>query len=173
MKVIDFTGDLNQFLKEYNYQPAVTERLDDLGNAPLNQEILNEIVLWKVIRYVFLDSPQMESLERLRDLNLGEHRKADLTIRSLLNCRGVDLPMASTFMRFRNPRVFQIIDRHAYRAITDERHPLYPSSSPNQKVSVYFDYLDRVIALCEKRNIRFETVDRLLYIFDKRKNGKL
>ena len=43
----------------------------------------------------------------------------------------------------------------------------------NQKVSVYFDYLDRVIALCEKRNIRFETVDRLLYIFDKRKNGKL
>jgi hypothetical protein len=131
MKAIDFTGDLNQFLKEYNYQPALTGKLDDLGEAPITQEILNEIVLWKVNRYVSLGGPLMKSLDRLKDLNPGEHSKADLALRSLLNRKGVDLPMASTFMRFRNPRVFQIIDRHAYRAITNKKYPLYPSSSPN------------------------------------------
>jgi len=27
--------------------------------------------------------------------------------------------------------------------------------------------------LCEKRNLSFQTIDRLLYRFDKEKNGKL
>jgi len=173
MKAVDFTGDLNQFLAEYNYQPGLTEKLDTLGETRIDQEILNKIVLWKVNRYVFFDKPIMENLEQLRGLNPGEHRKADLTLKLMLSQRGVDLPMASTFMRFRNPCVFQIIDRHAYRAIFDKKYPLHQSSSTDQKVSVYFDYLDELIALCKRKTLQFETVDRLLYIFDKRKNGKL
>ena len=173
MKAVDFTGDLNQFLAEYNYQPGLTEKLDSLAEIPIDQEILNEIVLWKVNRYVFLDKSIMEEFEQLKGLNPGEHRKADLILKLMLDQKGVDLPMASTFMRFRNPRVFQIIDRHAYRAIFDKKYPLYQSSSPDQKASVYFDYLDEVITLCKRKTLRFETVDRLLYIFDKRKNGQL
>jgi hypothetical protein len=40
-------------------------------------------------------------------------------------------------------------------------------------MSVYFDYLDKLIELCEERNMHFRTVDRLLYEFDKQVNGKL
>ncbi len=173
MKAVDFTDDLNQFLAEYSYQPILTEKLDSLAETPIDQEILNEIVLWKVNRYVFLDKSIMERFEQLKGLNPGEHRKSDLILKLMLKQRGVDLPMASTFMRFRNPRVFQIIDRHAYRAIFDKKYPLYQSSSLDQKVSVYLDYLDELIALCKRKTLRFETVDRLLYIFGKRKNGQL
>ena len=85
----------------------------------------------------------------------------------------MDLPMASTILRFVNPEVFQIIDRHAYRAVYEKKYPLYTSTPTEKKLSVYFDYIDELIKLCEFRAIAFTTIDRLLYIFDKKNNGKL
>ncbi len=173
MKAIDFTDNLNQFLEEYHYQPNLTKKLDNIGKTSLTQEMLNEIVLWKVNRYVSLSVQLVDQLDKLINLNYGEHNKAESALISLLNTKGIDLPMASTFMRFRNPRVFQIIDKHAYRAVTDKKYPLYSNSSNDKKIRLYFDYLDLVIELCKKRGLKFETIDRLLYIFDKCKNGKL
>ena len=47
-----FDGDLASFLADYTYQPALTGRLDELANSNLTQQTVNEIVLWKVNRYV-------------------------------------------------------------------------------------------------------------------------
>jgi hypothetical protein len=155
MKAIDYSGELNPFLNEYDYQPALTEKLDNLNELDLTQKSINEIVLWKVDRYVEASSELLSELNKLRTLSAGEHRRAVKVLPSLLNTRGVDLPMASTLLRFRNPRVFQIIDQHAYRAIYGVKYPLYAASPSNRKIGFYFDYLDR------------------LYIFDKKINGKL
>lgn len=87
--------------------------------------------------------------------------------------RGVDLSMASTILRFRNPNVFQIIDKQAYRAIYDEKYPLNSLSPIHKKVTIYFEYIDMLIELYEKENLVFQTLDRLLYVSDKEINKKL
>jgi thermostable 8-oxoguanine DNA glycosylase len=173
MKAIDYENNLNEFLKSYNYQPNLTKKLDNLGDATFTQSTANEIVLWKVNRYVSLNKEILICVDNLKALTNGEHRQAQTVLESLLNIPGIDLPMASTFLRFRNPDVFQIIDRHAYRAIFDRDYPLHSASPTNLKVNTYFEYLDKLIELCRKKNLEFQTIDRLLYVFDKRINGKL
>ena len=173
MKAIDYSGDMNPFLEQYDYQPTLTGKLDNMDSLDLTQQSINEIVLWKVDRYVEASSELLSELNTLRTLPAGEHRQCVKILPSLLNTRGVDLPMASTLLRFRNPRVFQIIDRHAYRAIYGVNYPLYAASPANRKIDVYFDYLDKLIELCSHRGLSFQSIDRLLYIFDKNENGKL
>ena len=81
--------------------------------------------------------------------------------------------MASTFLRFRNTKAFQIIDRHAYRAVYGEDYPLYHSSSDDAKIDLYFCYLDDLHALAGSKRVDFKILDRVLYVFDKKFNGKL
>ena len=173
MKAADFTGDLNSFLSHYKYQPELTARLDDLDVATLDQSLINDIVLWKVNRYVKVSENIIAQILGVKSLKEREHRKSKVVLSALLNLDGVDLPMASTILRFVNPQVFQIIDRHAYRAIYETKYPLYPATSLERKISVYFDYIDELIKLCEFKGLQFSTIDRLLYIFDKNKNGQL
>jgi len=173
MTAENFNGSLKDFLREYHYQPKLTDKLDDLDDLALSQGLINEIVLWKLNRYVLLDNAALQGLDGLRCLKTGQHRRGEAALRSLLGTHGVDLPMASTILRFRNPRVYQIIDRHAHRAIYDQDYPLHTKSPTQQKIAVYFDYLDRLVELCRKRDLTFGTIDRLLYVFDKRQNGKL
>lgn len=173
MKAIDCHGDLNRFLCDYNYQPQLTIDLDSLEPKSFTQETINKIVLWKVDRYVHMSDDVLEYLDCLQALSRGSHRKAIDVLELLLKVRGVDLPMASTMLRFRNPSVFQIIDRHAYRAIYGLKYPLHKTTPFARKADVYFDYLDRLVELCDAKGLRFETVDRLLYEFDKETNGPL
>lgn len=171
MKIDNYENDPDEFLENYNYQVNLTKKLDNLRRVTFTQSIVNEILLWKVNRYASLDNEILLSIDNLRTLTNGEHRQAQTVLESLLSIHGVDLPMASTLLRFRNSEVFQIIDKHAYRAIYSRDYPLYTSSS--RKISTYFVYLDEVIKLCRKRNLEFQTIDRLLYRFDKQINGKL
>ena len=173
MKTLDYAADLNTFLAQYAYQPDLTEKLDALGDVPFDQAVLNEIVLWKVDRYVSLGKETLEDVNNLRGLQRGQHSQAAAVLTSLLATRGVDLPMASTILRFRNPQAFQIIDRHAYRAVYGRDYPLHSASKVQDKSAVYFDYVDALIDLCQDGNVEFETIDRLLYEFDKKKNGPL
>jgi thermostable 8-oxoguanine DNA glycosylase len=173
MKASEFAGDLSAFLAQYHYQPELTGRLDNLENTAIDQSLVNEIVLWKVNRYVRISGDNIEQIEMLKVLQAGEHEKGDEVLKVLLNVNGVDLPMASTILRFTNPKVFQIIDRHAYRAVYGKKYPLYQSTPTERKISLYFDYIDDLIELCKLKGLTFTTIDRLLYIFDKKNNGKL
>jgi thermostable 8-oxoguanine DNA glycosylase len=173
MKATEFLGDLNTFLAQYNYQPELTARLDNLEDTTFDQSLINDIVLWKVNRYVKVNDYIVGQISELKVLKAGEHRKSKKELSILLELNGVDLPMASTILRFINPKVFQIIDRHAYRAIYENKYPLYTSASTDRKLSVYFDYIDELIKLCKLKALSFTTIDRLLYIFDKKNNGKL
>ena len=173
MKAIEFNGDLNAYLKEYDYQPELTEKLDRIGNQNITQTTINEIVLWKVNRYVRANHELIHKLNALTSLRNGEHRQGIEALISLLETHGVDLPMASTLLRFRNPLVFQIIDQHAYRAVYGSKYPLYAGSPTTRKIATYNDYLDKLIELCRVKSIEFISSDRLLYMFDKKHNGKL
>ena len=54
MKAIEFAGNLNDFLSKYDYQPRLTRKLDNLSHVDFTQQLVDEIVLWKVDRYVKL-----------------------------------------------------------------------------------------------------------------------
>jgi len=169
----DHKGDLSKFLEDFTYQPNLTRKLDNLPDSPFSQEIINEIVLWKVNRYAQIDDLVRSDLHTLRTLKAGEHGKGKKVLLQLLECSGVDLPMASTILRFQNANVFQIIDSHAYRAVLGEAYPLYSASSTKRKISTYFDYLDALHRLARSSTALFRDLDRILYIFDKEKNGTL
>ncbi len=172
-KASDFPGELSRFLDKYNYQPRLTPMLDNLIGADFTPELLNEIVLWKVNRYVSLDQDQLHRIDGFRGLKPGEHGKARSVLEELLPTHGVDLPMASTFLRFRNPAVFQIIDRHAYRAVYGRDYKMHTKTPVKKKIEVYFAYLDGLRLLCDSKGLNFGTVDRVLYQFDKKTNGSL
>lgn len=164
---------LSEYLKDYRYQPDLTQRLDSPVDGAFTQEKINEIVLWKVNRYAPLSADSLAALNSTKSIAAGSHREADTCIRQLLKQPGVDLPMASTLLRFRNPEVFQIIDRHAYRALYGDDYPLYTKSGESRKVDLYFKYLDDLSVLCTRSGINFKDSDRILYIFDKQENGAL
>lgn len=172
-KAGDFDGSLQQFLKDYAYQLELTKRLDAVGTQPFTHDVIKDIVLWKVNRYVELSGGALSAFNGVDGLRPKSHREAMKTLATLLREPGVDLAMASTFLRFRNPKAFQIIDRHAYRALYGESYPLYFSSPDRRKIDVYFRYLDDVWALAESKNVDFELLDRVLYVFDKQVNGSL
>ena len=172
-KAIDFRGNLNEFLYKYKYQPTLTAKLDALEILSFTQELVNEIVLWKSNKFAQLSNELLQGIENVKELHQGEHRKAEALIDSLLIVHGVGLPMASTLLRFRNPSAFQIIDRHAYRAVYGSKFRIYPSTPRKKQIGVYFDYLDELIKLCGQKLVRFEAIDRVLYQFDKDMNGEL
>jgi hypothetical protein len=180
-KVRSYTGDLNTFLKKYDYQPDLTGRLDKLGDGEFTQENVNEIVLWKTDRYVKIPESTLKQVEKVTAWKNGDHKKGEKVLKLLLRVHGVGLPMASTLLRFRNPRVFQIIDRHSYRAVYGELPgPKFSHSKKKTKpgidklVRTYLEYLDDLIDICSKRDhLKFRDIDRILYKFDDEKNGPL
>jgi thermostable 8-oxoguanine DNA glycosylase len=169
----DYEGNLAELIKDFKFQPSLTATLDAIGDKRFDQTLINEIVLWKVNRYAPLDTDLIVELNGVCALLQGNHREAKSLISKLLKQAGVDLAMASTLLRFRNPKVFQIIDRHAYRALYGTNYPLFPASSESRKIEIYFKYLDDLKLLSEEKNVDFCVIDRLLYVFDKKKNGKL
>jgi len=164
--------DWKPYLKRYNYQKGLTKELDKF-KGDFDQAEINRLVLWKVNRYAKIPSELLVELNKIKDLKPGQHRKAREVLEKLLhsNVRGVDLAMASTFLRFRNPHVFQIIDQRAFRVIYGEK--MKGTGTPKEKTDKYFEYLDKLRKLCEKKNVAFEKIDRILYELDKEKNREL
>jgi hypothetical protein len=169
----DSKRPLAQFVADFKFQRELTSRLDAIRTQPFTQEIIKDIVLWKVNRYVSLGAQTLNALNNTGEVGAGAHRTARDAIIGLLSEPGVDLPMASAFLRFRNPRAFQIIDRHAYRALYGVNYPIHWSSSDSRKVDIYFRYLDDLWVLATSSGVDFESLDRVLYVFDKQLNGKL
>jgi len=91
-------------------------------------------------------------------------------LRSLLDLKGFDLPMASTVLRFACPDNLQIIDQRVYRFITPDQESLKIPHNHEEKIKLYLDYLERLRLVCKEYNIPFNKSDRILYQLDKTEN---
>lgn len=161
---------------KYEYQPELTTELDQI-NGDFNLNILYKITLWKVNRYPIINADVISDFNTLRNVKNLKEAEKEINVKiilKLLACPGVRMPMASTYLRFLNPKVFQIIDRHAYRALRGEVRPYLKDEDKGEKtLRNYFKYLKDLRKVCEKKEIPFEKADRFLYVFDKKQNSKL
>lgn len=158
--------------KKYKFQLELTSKLD-IVDTDFTQEIINEIVLWKVNRYSKLEDDTLDLLNKIEksDKNID----IDLTkslLKKLLNTKGIKLAMASTILRFKNPNIYQIIDQRVFRFIYPEKNLTKISNNQDDQIEIYLEYLKDLRNICNTKNIKFELADRILYALDKEVNKK-
>ena len=106
---------------------------------------------------------------------LNEEKTREI-LTSLLKTKGVQLAMASTILRFRNPNIFQIIDQRAYRVIKGEPLKLSQIKETSRdetiqkQINIYLKYLEKIREKCKKLDVDFYDLDRVLYIIDRKIN---
>lgn len=160
--------DINSI--SFNYQKELTEKLDSLYR-PFDQSVLNEIVLWKVNRYAEINTDTIALLNTIdKDEQELNEELTESILKRLLSKKqkGVGLPMASTFLRFRNRGIYQILDQRTYRFLYGKKLKL--TSDINEQINLYFKYLKDLRKKCISLNIPFEDADRILYSLDKEMN---
>ena len=160
------------FKKDFEYS-EVTDDLDNLQNEDFNISTIRQITLWKLDRYVSLDKKVIKKINNLKSLTEFDEKKTKNVLKDLLACEGVGLPMASTYLRFRNPHVFQIIDARAYRAAFDyEVNEVLSSSDKSKLIDIYIEYIEKLREIAQKGyhglSVKFEDLDRFLYVIDKK-----
>lgn len=155
----------------YDYQKDLTIKLDNI-DSDFDQNIINEIVLWKVNRYALI---MLEILDELNHIKKGDSiMNVELTesiLKKMLsgNQRGIRLAMASTILRFKNPKVYQIIDQRVYRFMYGQELK-YNESDVEGQIQLYLAYLQKLKEECQKHSIDFELADRIFYLMDKEYN---
>jgi thermostable 8-oxoguanine DNA glycosylase len=157
----------------YDYLPEITSMLDSYG-GDFDQVIVNKVVLWKVNRYPIIDDA---ILQELNGIKKSDESVSPVVLRTLLlkllSCHGIQLPMASTILRFKNPKLFQIIDQRVYRLIYGKKMKLpgsYNIANLEKLVDLYIQYLKTLRNQCDQLNIPFEKADRILWMADRRIN---
>lgn len=99
----------------FKYKKELTEKLENIQE--IDQNVINEIVLWKLNRNTNINFEVFDLIT-----NVKGHSKLDVeftsnVISKLLLVDGIRLPMASTILRFANPKIYQIIDQRVYRIL--------------------------------------------------------
>jgi hypothetical protein len=156
-------------VKEFNYEPELTEKLDELSknNTEFTRSTFDEITLWKVSRYPHIDDEIIEAVNNLAQYNTLDEAIEPLkkALRLLLEAKGVRLAMASTYLRFRNPQVFQIIDQRVYRQVykTDLKVP----HKIEDQIELYVQYLRDLRLRCIEKGKDFFSADRVFYLEDR------
>ena len=179
VSVSDKNFNIEDADNDFQYQLNLTHKLD-LLKSEFDQNVINEIVLWKVNRYVEMSKESLDLLNLLQsNTKVIDIELTKRVILSLLNTKGIQLPMASTILRFRNPSIYQIIDQRVFRLLYNDR-TLKVKSVNNKKnndeqIDLYLKYLNDLHKVCCELDIPFESSDRILYMADKRvnKNSKL
>jgi thermostable 8-oxoguanine DNA glycosylase len=80
--------------------------------------------------------------------------------------------MASTVLRFACPTELQIIDKRVYRLIMPENELRIPFNN-ERKVTLYFEYIEKLKEISRDCNIPFEKSDRIFYQLDKNLNSEI
>lgn len=161
-------------MTNYYYQPELTDKLDKLKGIKIDEKLLLEIVLWKINRYPDVNKINFKEINSLSKILPENFRKSEKALSDLLTIKGIGLPMASTILRFRNPNVFPIIDKRAYRVLMKkDKLSVYTSTPIKKQVGIYFDYVEKVHQFSKDTGIMLRDVDRLLYIFDKEENKRI
>ena len=175
--VLDNDFELKETDKEYNYQNELTVKLDNTRQS-FNQEVINEIVLWKVNRYANIDNRTLELINEIDSNTIQINiEKTKVILRNMLLIKGIQLPMASTILRFKNKNIYQIIDQRVYRIIYKEKtlklKTYLSEKNINEQIDIYLEYLADLRKICNKLIIPFSDSDRILYTADKRVNGDI
>lgn len=166
-----------EYQKPFDYSEA-TEELDLLCHHDLTKEDLYKITLWKVNRFPIINDDIIVKLNSLRPLKTLDEEKTREVLHDLLRIKGVRLPMASTYLRFLNPDVYQIIDVRAYRAAFNyAEQPDYTKANDNECIDIYIHYLKRLREISDMGfnglKVCFRDMDRFLYDFDKLAGNKI
>ena len=171
IKDTDFLLEPND--EEFKYQEKLTKKLDKLTND-FDQATLNEIVLWKVNRYAELTPELINELNSIKKSDTTINEALTRTIlRGLLGTKGIQLPMASTILRFKNPKIYQIIDQRVFRIIYGKKlHLGYNQNNKKseEQIDIYLMYLNDLKRISIDLDIKFELSDRILFMADKRVN---
>ncbi|CAD7802558.1 hypothetical protein CHRY9390_00946 [Chryseobacterium aquaeductus] len=162
IKNLDNLKRLLSELPKFKYQKELTEKLDTKKDDFTYETIL-EIVLWKTNRFPEINDDLIIKINELRK-GYNESLSDNILIK-LLDSKGFDLPMASTFLRFINPDYFQIIDQRVYRILYGKNLKI-PFSKP-KKIELYKKYLIDLKMICLEYGIAFSESDRILYLLDK------
>lgn len=169
-------GDWKRIHSNFKYADPtpIRDRIKGKGLKayPEDNDIINQIVLWKINRQVELDSETIEYINSIANATKGPaealaNKDLSWLIERLIGSKGVGLPVASAIMKQYCPQAFPIIDQRAYYALYGERLPL------NAGVDVYLDYLGRCASIAKEHKIPFENVDEVLYQIDKERGHKL
>jgi hypothetical protein len=172
-KVFEAAFQLEDSDKLFNYQIELTKKLDNTNDL-INQDIINEIVLWKVNRFAKVDEDTLILLNSIDiDSTQLDELKTKEVLKKLIIIKGIQLPMASTILRFKNKNIYQIIDQRVYRIIYGEVLKLKTYSSEkniNEQIDIYLKYLSDLKEISIKLKIPFCDIDRILYNADKRLN---
>jgi hypothetical protein len=162
---------------EFEYQKGLTAELDNTTSI-FDQGIINEIILWKINRYAKIDNDALKLINEI-DIHstILDIEKTRIILRTLIQKKGIQLPMASTILRFRNRNIYQIIDQRVYRIIY-KGEKLKLKTHPSDKnleaqIDLYLQYLKDLSDVCVKLDIPFNMADRILYMADKRINKEL
>ncbi|MCK5384903.1 MAG: hypothetical protein KAJ29_04950 [Alphaproteobacteria bacterium] len=157
--------DIERWDNDYSYQEQLTKKLD-AHSGEFNQEVINEIVLWKINRYAATENNGVLSkINRIKKTDTKEDTTLTKEIlEDLLNIKGFGLPMATTVLRFKNPNIYQLIDQRVYKFIFGK--PMPTSTRTDKLIQIYRDYLDTIRELCDQHGIEFSKADRILYQAD-------
>ena len=157
----------------YDYQNDLTGKLDNIA-TDFEQNIINEIVLWKTNRYSKISDSTFKILNSISpNIDLIDTELTKKVLKALINENGIQLPMASTILRFKNSRIYQIIDQRVYRILYGKPLKLSSYKSDikiNSQIDLYLCYLIDLRQASERLNIPFDKADRILYEADKRLN---
>jgi thermostable 8-oxoguanine DNA glycosylase len=156
----------------FTYQEALTKKLDKL-EGDFDENMINEIVLWKVNRAPFLKPETLSLLNKIEkgDGAIDKQLTKDI-LAQLLAAPGFDLPMTSTLLRFKNPQAYQIIDQRVYRFIYPDK-TLKLTASIEKKIDLYLKYLEDLKQICAEKGLEFSKIDRTLYAADKELNSEI
>ncbi len=173
IKTIYSIGDISfhtEIINKYDYQKELTNKLD-LVDTEFDQAIINEIVLWKVNRFVKIDSDTFVLLNQIKSSDAQINISLTKSIlQKLLATHGVRIALASTILRFKNPNIYQIIDQRVYRFIHPNGEELKNTKSINETIEMYLEYLERLRIVCNTYKIKYNEADRILYLMDKDNN---
>ena len=157
---------------QFNYEKELTDKLDKFGCKDFGEQEILEMTLWKLSRVPHVNHDtlhRLNSLATIKNINSKENKENVYdALRSLLDCKGVRLPMASTYLRFRNPSVFQIIDQRVWHQLYDTEY----ENSYNKDIQIekYIQYLKDLRARCQRDDVPFEIADRYYYQKDAAEN---
>jgi hypothetical protein len=163
--------------REYNYQRELTKKLDCF-TGKMDQNIINEIILWKVNRYAFVESEILSLLNTIeRESSIIDQAKTRIILNHLLGTKGIRLPVASTILRFLNSKVYQILDQRVYRIINQDKvldlEPCMKNNDFKGQIELYLKYLNDLKKYCLKFDIPFDIADRVFYMADRRINKEV